>query len=111
MTSHAPILARAQRALAEVFRLEAAGGVALIAAAVLAMLAANSRVAHAYEGFRETPLGGGAWAKSAHWWINDGLMAVFFLRVSLEIKREVVSGQLSSRDQLALPVVCAGAGV
>lgn len=111
MTPRAPILARAQRALAEFFRLEAAGGVVLIAAAVLAMLAANSPLAPAYELFRDAPLGGGPWAKSAHWWINDGLMAVFFLLVSLEIKREVVSGQLSSRDQLALPVVCACAGV
>ena len=111
MTTHASVLARAQHALAEFFRLEAAGGILLIAAAVLAMLAANSPLAHAYEVFRDTPLGGADWGKSLHWWINDGLMAVFFLLVSLEIKREVISGQLSSRDQLVLPVVCAVAGV
>jgi NhaA family Na+:H+ antiporter len=111
MTPRTPILARAQNALVEFFRLEAAGGIVLIAAAALAMLAANSPLSHAYEVFRDTPLGSGAWAQSAHWWINDGLMAVFFLLVSLEIKREVVSGQLSSRDQLVLPVVCACAGV
>lgn len=111
MIPRTPILARAQNALIEFFRLEAAGGIVLIAAAALAMLAANSPLAHAYEAFRDTPLGSGEWAQSAHWWINDGLMAVFFLLVSLEIKREVVSGQLSSRDQLVLPVVCACAGV
>ena len=111
MTTHASVLARAQHALAEFFRLEAAGGILLIAAAVLAMLAANSPLAHAYEVFRDTPLGGADWGKSLHWWINDGLMAVFFLLVSLEIKREVISGQLSSRGQLVLPVVCAVAGV
>lgn len=111
MTAHPSVLARAQHALVEFFRLEAAGGILLIAAAVLAMVAANSPLAHAYEVFRDTPLGRGDWGKSLHWWINDGLMAVFFLLVSLEIKREVISGQLSSRDQLLLPAVCAVAGV
>ncbi|MCL6619666.1 MAG: Na+/H+ antiporter NhaA [Thermomonas hydrothermalis] len=111
MNTRITVLARAQRALAEFFRLEAAGGIILILAAGLAMLAANSPWAHLYEWARDTPLGRGEWAKSAHWWINDGLMAVFFLLVSLEIKREVVSGQLSSRAQLVLPVVCAAAGV
>ena len=111
MATHVSVLARAQHALTEFFRLEAAGGIVLIAAAVLAMVAANSPLAHAYELFRDTPLGAAPWGKSLHWWINDGLMAVFFLLVSLEIKREVISGQLSSRDQLVLPVVCAVAGV
>lgn len=105
------VLARAQRALVDFFRLEAAGGIVLIVAAVLAMVSANSSLAHVYEVLHDTPLGGEAWGKSLHWWINDGLMAVFFLLVSLEIKREVVSGQLSDRDQLLLPVVCACAGV
>ncbi len=111
MNTHPSVFARAQHALVEFFRLEAAGGIVLIAAAVLAMLAANSPMLHAYEFLRDTPLGGGDWGKSLHWWINDGLMAIFFLLVSLEIKREVISGQLSSRDQLVLPVVCACAGV
>ncbi|MFN7136424.1 MAG: Na+/H+ antiporter NhaA [Thermomonas sp.] len=105
------VFARAQHVLGEFFRLEASGGIVLIAAAALAMLAANSPLVHAYEVFRDTPLGGEGWGQSLHWWINDGLMAIFFLLVSLEIKREVVSGQLSSRDQLVLPVVCAVGGV
>jgi Na+:H+ antiporter, NhaA family len=105
------ILARARHALGEFFRLEAAGGILLIAAAALAMLVANSPLEHAYEAFLDTPLGTGALGKSLHWWVNDGLMAVFFLLVALEIKREALSGQLSSKEQLILPMVCAVAGV
>lgn len=111
MSAQLSVFARAQRALVEFFRLEAAGGLLLILAALLAMVAANSPLAHAYEIFRDSPLGGEAWGQSLHWWVNDGLMAIFFLLVALEIKREVISGQLSSRDQLILPVVCAMAGV
>ncbi|MBS0230829.1 MAG: Na+/H+ antiporter NhaA [Proteobacteria bacterium] len=107
MTPTPSVLARAQRAFVEFFRLEAAGGLVLMAAAALALLAANSSLAPSYEHFRHVPIG----TQPLEWWINDGLMAVFFLLVSLEIKREVISGQLSSRDQLILPVVCACAGV
>lgn len=111
MNESTTVLARARNALGEFFRLEAAGGILLIAAAALAMLAANSPLEHAYEAFRDTPLGGGSLGKSLHWWVNDGLMAVFFLLVALEIKREALSGQLSSKEQLILPMVCAVAGV
>ncbi len=115
MESRIPILARARRALSEFFRLEAAGGILLIVAAVLAMLCANSPLAHAYEGLLELQVPIHAWtlafSKSLHWWVNDGLMAVFFLLVALEIKREALSGQLSSKEQLILPMVCAAAGV
>ena len=96
------VLPRALHALSEFFRLEAAGGILLIAAAALAMLCANSPLAGAYEAFRELPVqvsvGDFAIAKPLLLWINDGLMAVFFLLVALEIKREALSGQLSSRD-------------
>lgn len=109
------ILARAQHALANFLKLEAAGGILLISAALLALLCANSFLHDAYEGFRGVPvavkLGALEIAKPLLLWINDGLMAVFFLLVALEIKREVLSGQLSSRDQLILPMVCAVAGV
>ncbi len=101
------MLARAQRALTEFFRLEAAGGIVLIVAALLALACANSPWHAAYEAFRHFPIA----AKPVEWWINDGLMAVFFLLVALEIKREVVSGQLSNRAQLLLPLACAAAGV
>jgi NhaA family Na+:H+ antiporter len=106
---------RGVRALREFFRLEAAGGIVLIAAAVLAMAAANSPLSPTYEAFRQLPvevrIGAFDIAKPLLLWINDGLMAVFFLLVALEIKREALSGQLASRSQLVLPMVCATAGV
>jgi len=110
-----PLPLRAVRALADFFRLEAAGGLLLIAAAALALACANSPLAAWYEGFRAWPLalGVGDWrlAKPLLLWINDGLMAVFFLLVALEIKREALTGQLAGRDRLVLPLVCAAAGV
>ena len=106
---------RATRALATFFRLEAAGGILLIFAAALALVAANSVLQPLYDGFRDLPvqirLGTFEIAKPLLLWINDGLMAIFFLLVALEIKREVISGQLAQREQLLLPVVCAAAGV
>ena len=102
-------------ALTEFFRLEAAAGIVLIAAAVLALIAANSPLEEAYEAFRSMPVqvrvGELEIAKPLLLWINDGLMAVFFLLVALEIKREALTGQLAGREQLILPLVCASAGV
>lgn len=107
--------ARALHALGEFLRLEAAGGVVLIAAAALALACANSPLAGWYEAFRDLPLAIGLGplriAKPSLLWINDGLMAVFFLVVALEIKREALTGQLAGRAQLVLPLVCAAAGV
>jgi NhaA family Na+:H+ antiporter len=115
MHSDAGILDRAKHALGEFFRLESAGGILLIVAAALALLCANSPLEEFYDGFRDIPVavrvGALEIAKPLLLWINDGLMAIFFLLVALEIKRETLSGQLSSRDQLALPMVCAAAGV
>ena len=109
------VLERATHALTDFFRLEAAGGILLIAAAALALLCANTPLEEFYDGFRELPVvlqfGDLRIAKPLLLWINDGLMAVFFMLVALEIKREALSGQLSSRDQLSLPLLCAGAGV
>lgn len=106
---------RAARALQEFFRLEAAGGILLILAAVVAMIMANSPGASLYEAFRSIPMqirfADLNIDKPLLLWINDGLMAIFFLLVALEIKREVLSGQLSSRAQLIQPLVCAIAGV
>ena len=115
MAHEEPILARAANALTHFFRLEAAGGILLITAAALALLFANSPLEELYDGFRELPVavqvGDLLIAKPLLLWINDGLMAVFFLLVALEIKREALSGQLSSREQLSLPLLCAVAGV
>ena len=109
-------LPRALHSLVEFFRLEAAGGIMLIAAAALALLMANSPLAGQLRSLPRFPAAGrrrasSRLAKPLLLWINDGLMAVFFLLVALEIKRETLSGQLAGREQLMLPLVCATAGV
>ena len=79
------------------------------------MIFANSALEEVYEGFLELPVqvrvGELDIAKPALLWINDGLMAIFFLLVALEIKREALTGQLAGRSQLVLPLVCATGGV
>ena len=106
---------RALRAINDFLRLEASGGILLIGAAALALLCANTPLEEFYDGFREMPVavvfGDLQIAKPWQLWINDGLMAVFFLLVSLEIKRESLTGQLAGFDRLLLPLVCAAAGV
>ena len=82
---------------------EAAGGLVLMAAAALALVVANSPLAPAYFGALHAYLG----PLSVLHWINDGLMAVFFLLVGLEIKREVLDGQLSTWPRRALPGIAA----
>lgn len=97
------------------FQHEAAGGIVLMVAAVVALLLANSPLAHFYETLLDTPvsLRVGALALDKHLlhWINDGLMAIFFLLVGLEIKREMMKGALSSFDQAALPAIAAAGGM
>ncbi len=115
MDTHAPLPQRALRALQHFLQWESSGGILLIGAALVALLFANSPLEEAYDGFRELPVavqvGGLKIAKPLLLWINDGLMAIFFLLVALELKREALSGQLSSLSQVALPVACALAGV
>ncbi len=99
----------------EFLKLEAAGGILLLVAAVLALVLANSPAAHFYQGFLSLPasveLGNLRIAKPLVLWINDGLMAVFFVLVGLEIKREVLEGQLSNRSQIILPAAAALGGM
>jgi NhaA family Na+:H+ antiporter len=87
----------------------------LLAAAVVAIAWANSPWAAAYHHLWETPLdvgiGGGRWATTLHHLVNDGLMAVFFFVVGLEIKREVLAGELSTARSAALPMVAALGGM
>ena len=97
-------------------RLESAGGILLIVCALLAMVWANSPAAASYvQLFHETKftVGFGEWALSKAFilWINDLLMAVFFLLVGLEIKREVVVGELRSPKAAALPIAAAIGGM
>ena len=91
------------------------GGIVLMAAAILAVLAANSGFAALYTAFLGTPvtvaIGSFEIAKPALLWINDGLMAIFFFLVGLEIKREVLAGELSSLDRAILPIVAAVGGM
>src|SRR5215510_7322947 len=97
------------------FRTETLGGVVLLAFALAALVIANSPSAGWYNHLWETPLKVGIvhceLSLSLHDWINDGLMAVFFLLVGLEIKREILEGQLSSWGQRALPGAAALGGM
>jgi len=102
-------------ALRHFLRSEAAGGVLLIAAAALALIAANSPLAPLYSDLLHAPLGPslapGHEPMSLHAWINDGLMALFFLLVGLEIKREFLDGELSTWDRRRLPLIAAAVGM
>ena len=94
---------------------EAAGGVLLIGAAVAAMIIANSALGAGYEHLLHAKLGPTLTDKlgpmTAHLWINDGLMAVFFLLVGLEIKREFLDGRLANWPRRRLPMIAAIAGM
>ena len=94
---------------------EAAGGILLMAAAALAMIIANSPIAASYSHILHLIIGPELTPKlgpmTVHLWINDGLMAIFFLLVGLEIKREFVDGHLSTWAVRALPMVAAAAGM
>ncbi|HUP19039.1 MAG TPA: Na+/H+ antiporter NhaA [Gemmatimonadota bacterium] len=96
-------------------QLEASGGILLLACAIAALVLANTPWADAYFGFWQSHLRIG-WNdfvldESLLHWINDGLMAVFFFVVGLEIKRELLAGELSSPRQAALPMVAAVGGM
>lgn len=96
-------------------KLESASGILLVLAGVLAMLLANSPLASHYNRLLDFPLavhvGGLAIAKPLLLWINDGLMAVFFLLIGLEVKREVLEGELADRARIALPAFGALGGM
>lgn len=104
-------------ALRDFLASEAGGGILLILAAALAMLTANLSE-HSYELYHSllhAPSGPVLTEKlgpmSFHLWINDGLMAFFFLLVGLEIKREFVDGRLATWERRRLPVIAAAAGM
>lgn len=94
---------------------EASAGVALMAASLVALILANTPLSAAYFHTLHVPLGATLSDKlgpmTTHLWINDGLMAVFFLLVGLEIKRELVSGRLSTWQQRRLPALPALLGM
>jgi NhaA family Na+:H+ antiporter len=102
-------------ALQDFLRQEAAGGYVLMFAAALALIVANSPLADTYFSVLEIKLGFGVGPlhlnETVIHWINDGLMALFFLLVGLEIKREVLDGELSRPSRVVLPGLAALGGV
>jgi NhaA family Na+:H+ antiporter len=101
--------------IAEFLRLEAASGILLMFSALLALVFSNSFLAPYYELFLSTPveirIGNLEIAKPLLLWVNDGLMAIFFFLVGLELKREVVEGELSDKRNIILPGVGAIGGM
>ncbi|MEZ5731568.1 MAG: Na+/H+ antiporter NhaA [Paracoccaceae bacterium] len=97
------------------FRHDAAGGVVLMLSALLALLIANSSVSGNYHALLLTKfsvlLGDGGLSKPLILWINDGLMAVFFFLIGLELKRELIEGRLKNRSDLLLPGAAALGGM
>ncbi len=94
---------------------EVVGSLLLLACTVLALVLANSPLAGGYDQLLHTKVGV-SWGDAAlkltlHHWVNDGLMVIFFFVVGLEIKRELVVGQLSSLQRAALPVAAAAGGM
>ena len=102
------------RAIDNFLKLESSAGILLMVATVLALVVSNSPLAGLYEVFQNVPLvvalGDFAINKPLLLWINDGLMAVFFFLVGLEVKREILEGELASREQLVLPALAAFGG-
>lgn len=94
---------------------ETTSGFLLMACAIVALIVANTALLHSYEHLLHTQVGFafGDWRleKTLHHWINDGLMALFFLVVGLEIKREILVGELSDFRQATLPIVAAIGGM
>jgi NhaA family Na+:H+ antiporter len=95
--------------------IEAASGILLLGAAALALVLANSPLAAAYESFWTTTLGlqlgSLSFARDLRWWVNDGLMTIFFFVVGLEIRREIHRGELSELRRAALPLAAALGGM
>ena len=96
--------------LVEFLREEAAGGLAVLVAAAVALIWANSPAGDGYAAFWERELAIGLELDLRHW-VNDGLMALFFFVVGLEIKRELVTGELRDRRAAVLPAIAAVGGV
>jgi NhaA family Na+:H+ antiporter len=102
------------RPIERFLHIQAASGIVLLATTAIALVWANLSPA-SYERLWHTPItlgiGGLVFAKSIHFWINDGLMAVFFLLVGLEIRREIHEGELSDLRRAALPIASAIGGM
>jgi len=97
------------------FKLKSAPGILLLMAAIAAILVENSFLSDSYSKLLHSSINinisNFSIEKDLHHWINDGLMAIFFLLIGLEIKRELVQGHLSTREQFSLPAVAAIGGI
>lgn len=106
---------RAFAALERFLHIEAASGIVLVAAALAALLWANSPFAPSYHALWHLPItigvGSLAFSQSLHFWINDALMTFFFLVVGMEIRREMHEGALRSLKQAGLPIMAALGGI
>ncbi len=115
MPGSRPLVERVLGPFQRFFATSAAGGLVLLACTAVALGWANSPWAASYHHLWETPVSIGApsfgLTLPLHAWVNDGLMAVFFLLVGLEIKREILVGELSSRRSATLPVAAALGGM
>ncbi|WP_375753788.1 Na+/H+ antiporter NhaA [Vibrio sp. HN007] len=89
------------------FKMESAGGILLVIAAAFAMMVANSPAGPVYDAALHTYVFG----MSVSHWINDGLMAVFFLLIGLEVKRELLEGALKSKETAIFPAIAAVGGM
>jgi len=106
---------RITRPVRRFLEIESASGIVLVVCTILAMAVANSPWSGAYHDFWETHLRVGVGKfeldMSLHHWVNDALMVLFFFVVGLEIKRELVAGELSTAQKAALPVIAAAGGM
>lgn len=104
-----------QATIKNFLRMESSGGIILMGAAALALIAANTGAAGLYQYLIETPVevrvGGLEIAKPLFLWVNDGLMAIFFFLVGLELKREFLEGELSRPANVLLPALGAVGGM
>ncbi|MFM7070049.1 MAG: Na+/H+ antiporter NhaA [Actinomycetes bacterium] len=110
-----PVGGRLGRALVEFLRLEAAGGIVLLVATIAALVLANTSAANWFHDFWLTEVGlrwgSFEFVRSLEFWVNDGLMTIFFFVVGLEIKQELVVGELRDPRKAALPAIAAIGGM
>ena len=115
LASNKPLARLVARPIREFLRVETAGSVLLLLAAAIALIWANSPAASSYDAFWHASigidLGGFGMEQSLQHWVNDALMVIFFFVVGLEIKYELVSGDLRDPKTAALPIVAAIGGM
>jgi NhaA family Na+:H+ antiporter len=108
-------IARILGPMQQFIRQEASSGIILLSMAIIALILANSPLAGSYQALLDThvgvALGPFVLEETLLHWVNDGLMAIFFFVVGLEIKREVVVGELADLRAAALPIIAAIGGV